>query len=427
MIKQKAKKTKKPPKKSKAEIDKKVEKLLREIRKTVREAKTPLIFRGENKDYGNISSKLCRYFNAILSQARGERHGATFDFKPVRRALKKQLGGLGENIYADLEKSLKENVYAQISKEQEGLKIEKMQKDFILNDVQEYLHYEKEIDILTELQHYGGATNLIDFSHDFAVALFFACDGEPREDGRLILLDANDEGVVSPKKNQNNRVIFQKSVFVQRKDGYIRKEEVKEIDIPKGLKAGILAYLRSHHNIRTETMYGDLLGYIKNQEMHREAYKQFFTGIIYEKMGNLQEGIDYYGKAIFLKSNFLQAYYNRGLAYSEKGEYKLAVADYNKAIELDLDNSAYLYSNRGLAYERKGDYVRSIEDYNKSIELDVDYARAYANRAISWKALKKYKKAREDLKVAMPLARKQGDKKAIGVIQKELDSLPKDS
>ena len=46
------------------------------------------------------------------------------------------------------------------------------------------------IEILTQLQHYGGKTNLIDFTTDYLIALFFACDNSASitKDGRLILL-----------------------------------------------------------------------------------------------------------------------------------------------------------------------------------------------------------------------------------------------
>ena len=53
---------------------------------------------------------------------------------------------------------------------------------------------------LTELQHYGGHTNLIDFTTDNHIALFFACDGSPDKDGRIILLERTEE------KNRNYRI-----------------------------------------------------------------------------------------------------------------------------------------------------------------------------------------------------------------------------
>ena len=80
----------------------------------------------------------------------------------------------------------------------------------MLQQVKAYTDFTDETDVLTELQHYGGKTNLIDFTTDYLTALFFACDGSLNEDGRVILLNKNtNQGTISPpKKNQNNRVIL---------------------------------------------------------------------------------------------------------------------------------------------------------------------------------------------------------------------------
>ena len=40
--------------------------------------------------------------------------------------------------------------------------------------------------ILTEIQHFGGKTNLIDFTTNLHIALFFACEKAHHEDGRII-------------------------------------------------------------------------------------------------------------------------------------------------------------------------------------------------------------------------------------------------
>ena len=44
-----------------------------------------------------------------------------------------------------------------------------------------------------------------------------------------------------------------------------------------------------------------------------------------------------------------EAYYNRGIAYGDKGEYDKAIEDYSKAIELNPEY-AEAYNNRGNAY-----------------------------------------------------------------------------
>ena len=118
----------------------------------------------------------------------------------------------------------------------------------MLENVKAYSDFTDETDVLTELQHYGGKTNLIDFTTDYHIALFFACDGAPDQDGRVILLNKNtNQGkITSPKKNQNNRVIAQKSIFFQSPKGYLDEKEaaVEIISIPKEIKQPVLDYQR---------------------------------------------------------------------------------------------------------------------------------------------------------------------------------------
>src|SRR5262245_398138 len=60
------------------------------------------------------------------------------------------------------------------------------------------------------------------------------------------------------------------------------------------------------------------------------------------------------------------AYYNRGVALYEKGEYALAVEDYNQAIKLN-PSFAQAFVNRGNAFDGKGEYERAIQDYDRAI------------------------------------------------------------
>jgi tetratricopeptide (TPR) repeat protein len=69
------------------------------------------------------------------------------------------------------------------------------------------------------------------------------------------------------------------------------------------------------------------------------------------------------------------AYNNRGNAYSDKGDYDRAIADYTQAIRL-APNVASRYYNRGLAYYSKKDYDRAIVDFNQAIRLDPNNANA---------------------------------------------------
>ena len=54
----------------------------------------------------------------------------------------------------------------------------KMQ-EMISRRAEEYLNESTDFNILAQIQHYGGKTNLIDFTTDYLIALFFACDRGP--------------------------------------------------------------------------------------------------------------------------------------------------------------------------------------------------------------------------------------------------------
>ena len=144
-------------------------------------------------------------------------------------------------------------------------------------------------EMMAQLQHFGGKTNLIDFTTDYLRALFFACDGSHHKDGRIILLQKND--VITKKYqieeplNPQNRVIAQKSIFVRPPKGYIQPDQYDEVNITKSLKDPMLDHLRKYHGISTATMYNDLHGFIINQDIHEKAYIEYYRGLSHLQIG----------------------------------------------------------------------------------------------------------------------------------------------
>jgi tetratricopeptide (TPR) repeat protein len=62
------------------------------------------------------------------------------------------------------------------------------------------------------------------------------------------------------------------------------------------------------------------------------------------------------------------AYNNRGVTYVLIGQYDQAISDYTKAIEINPE-FARAYNNRGVAYYFKGEYKKAWVDVSKAQSL----------------------------------------------------------
>ncbi len=220
-----------------------------------------------------------------------------------------------------------------------------------------------DLSIFTQLQHYDSQTNLIDFTTDFNIALFFACDGQPGENGRVIVQKRNLVPIEHPLGIEH-RILAQKSVFVRPKRGYIDPDEAhyKVVSIPANLKQHILRYLRNTNSITTEKIYNDIHGYIRTKDIHKSAYREFYIALAYqnkaenvesseEKQALRDKAIERYGKTIEYNANFHSAYANRSTLYLNKGEFIKAIQDRSKAMEINPDRAPGLYTERDLKTE----------------------------------------------------------------------------
>ena len=279
------------------------------------------------------------------------------------------------------------------------------------------------IEILTDLQHFHGQTNLIDFSRSLYIALLFACGKEPHEDGEIILLDpaktgekrqevdytelqsSSDPFPIEPAKTQtsHNRVTSQSSVFVYPPSGYINQDLCTIITVPANIKQPILDHLREIHNIHTDTIYNDLVGFIANEQNYKTAAVLFYQDLASYNKGEYEKAIGYCDKVIKLDPDDARAYNNRGCAKYQLGQYQEALVDYNKVIELNHPNKAITYCNCGDAKNCLKQYEEAIVDYNKAIELNPNDATAYNNRGYAKYHLEQYQKAISDFNKAIEL------------------------
>ena len=318
----------------------------------------------------------------VPSVNRGDELDGVLD--TINKLARKSRGGdyiyRGEPKHHDTVSSSLYREYQDI--EAENFDIEVAQKE-ILSEAKKYTASTDEFEILTELQHYGGKTNLIDFTTDYLVALFFACDGSPTHDGRVILLQKSGEMslYIRRPRNPSNRVIAQKSVFVRPPEGFIQPDHA--VTIPKIAKHPLLDHLRNCHGISAETVYNDLHGFLRYQDIHRSAYAEFFLGLTWQNRNDNQRAIKHYTRSINANPQAPNPYNNRGNTYFEQRDFDQAIRDYDKALALS-PNDALPYFNRGSAYAMQGEVDLAIRDYNRALVLNPNYADAYWNRGLAY-------------------------------------------
>ena len=142
-------------------------------------------------------------------------------------------------------------------------------------------------------------------------------------------------------------------------------------------------------------------------------------GLAKSVLGQHFTAIADYDTAIHLRPDYAFAYLNRGLAKSSLGQHFAAIADFDTGIRLQPDD-ATAYLHRGLAKADIGQHSAAIADYDTAIHLKPDYAFAYLNRGLAKGQLKRFWEARQDLRIALTLAKQNGDESLKSQIEKTL-------
>ena len=267
---------------------------------------------------------------------------------------------------------------------------------------------QRDLEMLTDMQHYGGETNLIDFTRDYLIALFFACDGSFDKDGRIITLNTKHNKVqrcLKEPSNPQNRIIAQKSVFIEPPKGFIEKNLSPQIrKVPKTDKDYILEGLRIFHNISADTIYNDLHGFITRQRNRQElcgVHDAFHRGLNHhlkadrkkkqkKKKKHYDKALKFYDQALIYNSTYHQAYNKKGLIHFNRAdldearkcfEYGLNCFDKRNSSE---KVSAESYRGLGLIEDSEDHIDGAIFNYNVAIEKYPDYHEAYADRSAAY-------------------------------------------
>ena len=190
-----------------------------------------------------------------------------------------------------------------------------------------------DLELLAELQHFGAATCLIDFTRNALVALWMACQqstaGEANGKVFAVRSDESDRlETITPKlvtdrdidyffredeqrgyplyqwqpKYQNNRIIAQQSVFIF---GGAQVEIEAECVILKSSKGDMLTFLEKVSGITEGSIYPDFDGFAR-LHAHNKPYTEsnpqdsLQRGIEAHQRGDLDDAIGHYDEVISL-------------------------------------------------------------------------------------------------------------------------------
>ena len=120
------------------------------------------------------------------------------------------------------------------------------------------------------------------------------------------------------------------------------------------------------------------------ESMHEEknGFAIVFFSPSYFELQDYRGAIVDYNKAIELDPEFIDAYYNRGCSKHKLQDYIGAIEDLTKVIELDSAVNIAYYG-RGLSKYLLHEYTEAIADFNKAIDLNPYEKKAYYFRGLS--------------------------------------------
>jgi len=112
------------------------------------------------------------------------------------------------------------------------------------------------------------------------------------------------------------------------------------------------------------------------------ANAHYNMGVTLQEQGKLEEAIKAYDKALAIKPDYAQAYFNMGNVFKNQGKLEEAIEAYNKAQAIKPDY-AEAYNNMGVALKDQGKPEEAIEIYKKILSIKPDNAEAYNNMGIA--------------------------------------------
>jgi len=229
----------------------------------------------------------------------------------------------------------------------------------------------------------------------------------PVADGDLTILWA-DWGANARTADVTNLV---KELVKPQADAFTVNARSLKVDPAAGTKKQLVIAYRYHGAIwalavpaSQKVGYQMLLDNAANDKGTLQAAEVMYDHGYYKgAKGDLEGAIADYDRAIELNPNSFEVLINRGGVRRDRQDFAGALADFNRAVELQ-PNFPLAYIDRSSVYSAMGDPALAITDCNRAIGLDANSFMAYTNRGSAKAALHDFGGAIADFNRAIALA-----------------------
>jgi tetratricopeptide (TPR) repeat protein len=118
------------------------------------------------------------------------------------------------------------------------------------------------------------------------------------------------------------------------------------------------------------------------------------------KLNRIDDAIKHFKKALELRPNFAQAHYNLAIALGKQGKIDEAISEYRQALRFRPDNADTL-SNLGFALAQKGNFNEAVEYYRKALKLEPENVIAHGRLGLALAAIGKIDEALEQFRIVL--------------------------
>ena len=144
-------------------------------------------------------------------------------------------------------------------------------------------------------------------------------------------------------------------------------------------------------------------------------------GACFAGLGQYNEAVESYKKALFIKPDYAKVHFNLAGTLQDLGKLKDAVKSYKSALKID-PSYAEAYNNLGNVLKDLNHIDDAVKCYRKAVEINPDYIEAYYSLGNAYQDLGKLDDAVENFKVVLALRPNFAEMhNNLGIVLQQLD------